>query len=136
MDATARQRFQTEVLGAFALMALVLGMVGLYGVLSHMVTSNQIAIGIRMAVGARPDDVMQSIVRRALMLAGIGSLIGLAGCLAIRGVLSKVVFNTDPSNPMVLSGAVAAMLGVALVACWLPARRAMQVDPAEVLRGE
>lgn len=134
--ATARQRFQTQVMGWFAVMALVIGMVGLYGVMSYMITSNQTAIGIRMALGARPNDVFRSLVWRALVLAGAGSAIGLAGCVALRGVLSKVVFGVGPSEPSVLAGAAVAMLGVALAACWLPARRAMRVNPADVLRGE
>jgi putative ABC transport system permease protein len=134
--ATARQRFQTQVQSWFAVMALVLGMVGLYGVMSYLVASNQTAIGIRMALGARPSDVFRSLVWRALALAGAGSAISLAGCVAIRGVLSKVVFGVGPSEPKVLAGAAAAMLGIALAACWVPARRAMRVDPAEVLRGE
>ena len=104
--------------------------------MSYMVTSNQTAIGIRMALGARPSDVFRSLAWRALALTGAGSAIGLAGCVAIRGVLSKVVFGVGPSEPKVLAGAAAAMLVVALVACWVPARRAMRVDPAEVLKGE
>src|SRR5207244_2543824 len=109
---------------------------GLYGVMTYLVTSNRMGIGIRMALGARPRDVFQSVVWRALALAGAGSAIGLAGCVAIRGVLSKVVFGVGPSEPKVLGGAAVAMLGVALAAGWAPARRAMRVDPAEVLRGE
>jgi ABC-type antimicrobial peptide transport system permease subunit len=135
-EATARQRFQTQVLAGFAAMALVLGIVGLYGVMSYVVTSNRMAIGIRMALGARPNDVFRSIVWRALALTGAGCAIGLAGCVAMRGVLSKMVFGVGPGEPAVLAGAVVVMLGVALLACWAPARRAMRVDVVEVLRGE
>jgi putative ABC transport system permease protein len=135
-EATARQRFQTQVLAGFAAMALLLGIVGLYGVMSYVVTSNRMAIGIRMALGARPNDVFRSIVWRALALTGAGCTIGLAGCVAMRGVLSKVVFGVGPGEPAVLAGAVVVMLGVALLTCWAPARRAMRVDVVEVLRGE
>jgi putative ABC transport system permease protein len=135
-DATARQRFQTQVLGGFAALALMLGIVGLYGVMSYMVASNQAAIGIRMALGAQRSDVFRSVAWRALALTGAGSAIGLAGCLAMRGILSTVVFGIGPSEPSVLAGAAVVMLAVGLAACFGPARRATRVDVAEVLRRE
>jgi putative ABC transport system permease protein len=135
-DATARQRFQMQVLTGFAMLALVLGIVGFYGVMSYTVASNRMAIGIRMALGARPVDVFRSVMWRGLVLTGAGSAIGLVGCLAFRSILSKVVFGVGPSEPTVLAGATLAMLGVALAASWAPASRAMRAAPAKVLRGE
>jgi predicted permease len=134
--ATARQRFQMQILTGFAAMALLLALVGLYGVMSYLIASNRVAIGIRMALGARPADVFRSVVARAVQLAGAGCGIGIAGCVAARDALSKVLFGVGPSDPGILASAVLGMLSVTLVACWLPAKRAMGVDPAEVLKGE
>jgi len=135
-DATARQRFQMQVLGGFAVLALILAAVGLYVVLSYAVTSNRASIGIRMALGAQPGEVFRLMVRHALWLASAGAGIGMAGCLAVRRVLASVVFGVGPSEPSVLASAAAVMLAVSLAACWFPARRAMRVDPATVLREE
>jgi len=135
-DATARQRFQMQVLGAFAALALILAAVGLYGVLSYTVTSNRSSIGIRIALGAQPGEVFRLMTRRALWLASAGAGIGIIGCLAVRRVLASVVFGVGPSEPAVLASAAAAMVAVSLAACWFPARRAMRVDPATVLREE
>ena len=135
-DATARQRFQMQVLAAFAALAVILAAVGLYGVLSYTVTSNSASIGIRMALGAQPAAVFRMMARRALWLASAGAGIGMAGCLAARRVLASVVFGVGPSEPAVLGSAAAVMLAVALAACWLPARRAMRVDPVTALREE
>jgi putative ABC transport system permease protein len=123
-DATARQRFQMQVLGAFAALALLLAAVGLYGVLSYTVTSNRAQIGIRMALGAQPAEVFRMVAARAVRLTMTGTVAGLAGCLAVRSVLRKTVFGIGPSEPAVL------------LACWFPALRAMRVDPVTVLREE
>jgi predicted permease len=130
----ARQRFQMQVLAGFAALALALAAIGLYGVLSYMVTSNRAEIGIRMALGAQPRSVFQMVTGRALRLATTGAAIGLAGCLAVRSVLAKVIFGIGPSDPATLAAAVAVLLAVALAASWFPARRAMRVDPVSALR--
>jgi putative ABC transport system permease protein len=135
-DTTARQRFQMQVLGAFAALALILAAVGLYGVLSYAVTSNRATIGIRMALGAQPGEVFRLTARRALWLASAGAGVGMVGCLAVRRVLASMVFGIGPSEPAVLGSAAAVMVAVSLAACWFPARRAMRVDPATVLREE
>jgi predicted permease len=134
--ATSRQRFQMQVMMSFAMLALVLAAVGLYGVLSYTVTSARGAIGIRMALGAAPGQIFRMVAARALGLAAAGALAGLVGCLALRGVLRTVVFGVGPSDPRILSLAVVVMLATALAACWFPARRAMSVDPIAALREE
>jgi len=136
LSATARQRFHMQVLTAFAALALVLAVVGLYGIMSYVQESHRLAIAIRMALGARPAGVFRAVMGRAAALAAAGSAIGLAGCVAVRGVLSKMIFGIGPTDPVILASAVLFMAGIAVAACWLPARRAMAVDPAEVLRGE
>lgn len=130
----ARQRFQMQVLGGFALLALVLAAVGLYGVMSYMVTSNRGEIAIRMALGAQAASIFGTITGRALRLAAAGAVIGLAGCLAMRAVLASLLFGIGPSDPATLATATILLLLVALGASWFPARRAMHTDPSAALR--
>jgi putative ABC transport system permease protein len=135
-EATSRQRFQMQVLAAFALLALILAAVGLYGVLSYTVASSRAAIGICLALGAEPSRIFRTIAVRAFALTAAGAFAGLLACLALRAVLRTVVFGVGPSNPRVLSVAVAVLLLSAAVASWFPARRAMRTDPIAALREE
>jgi predicted permease len=130
----AKQRFQMQILGGFAVLALLLAAVGLYGVLSHMVTVNRAQIGIRLALGAPRSLVFRMVAGRALALTGIGVIAGALGCLALRSVLAAVVFGIGPNDAATLAGAIAVLLAVALAAAWLPARRAAGVDPMAALR--
>ena len=132
----SKQRFQVQILGGFAVLALVLAAVGLYGVLSHMVTANRTQIGIRLALGAPRSLVFQMIVGRALALAGIGVVVGAVGCVALRRVLAAVVYGIGPSDPVTMAAAGVVLLAVALAAAWIPARRATRVDPMAALRAE
>ncbi len=132
----SKQRFQMEILGGFAALALLLAAVGLYGVLSHMVTANRSQIGIRLALGAPRVLVFRMIAGRALKLAGIGILAGALGCVALRNVLAAVVFGIGPNDPTTLVAAIAVLLAAALAAAWIPARRATKVDPMAALREE
>ena len=132
----ARQRFQMQVLGGFAALALILAAIGLYGVLSYMVTSNRANIAIRMALGARPQAIFGMITTRALRLAALGTAIGLAGCFAVRQLLSSLLFGIGPTDPATLSAATAVLIAVAFAASWFPARRATQVDPISALHEE
>lgn len=132
----ARQRFQMEILGSFAVLALLLAAVGLYGVLSYMVTVNRAQIGIRLALGARPSLIFRMIASRALVLCCIGAALGAAGCLAVRRVLATLLFGIGPNDPLTIAAAVAVLLAVALAAACFPARRAMRVDPMIALRDE
>ena len=134
--ATSRQRFQMQVLAAFAILALILAAVGLYGVLAYAVASNRGAIGIRLALGAEPAAIFRMIAGRALALTAGGVIVGLAGCLALGAVVRTVLFGVGPADPRVLSTAVAVMFVTALAACWFPARRAMRIDPIAALREE
>ncbi|HTS75869.1 MAG TPA: ABC transporter permease [Bryobacteraceae bacterium] len=130
----ARQRFQLQVLGGFALLAMALAAIGLYGVLAYMVTSNRGEIAIRMALGAQPGAIFRLVTGRALRLGAAGAVIGLAGCLAIRGMLASLMFGIGPSDPATLVFATALLILVALGASWFPARRAMRTDPGSALR--
>lgn len=134
--ATARHRFQAQVLGVLAILAGVLAMVGVYGVLSYYVTANRASLGIRIALGAQRRDILHLVGWRAARLIMTGAAIGLAGCLGARDLLSKLVYGIGPSDPLTL-GLVLAALGVAgLIACWLPARRATELNPLDALRQE
>jgi putative ABC transport system permease protein len=130
----SKQRFQIQILGGFAVLALLLAAVGLYGVLSHLVTANRSQIGIRLALGAPRSLVFRMIAGRALRLAGLGALAGTVGCVALRHVLAAVVFGIGPNDPATLGGSIAVLLAVALAAAWIPARRATRVDPMGALR--
>jgi len=132
----ARQRFQMQILGGFAALALVLAAVGLYGVLSYLVASRRVEIGIRMALGAAPAGVFRMIAGRALALAAAGAAIGLAGCFGLRRVLASLLFGVGPSDPATLAIAVAALLFVAIAAASFPALRATRVDPVAALHEE
>jgi len=131
-----RQRFQMEILGAFAVLALLLAAVGLYGVMSYMVTANRAQIGIRLALGAQPARVFRMVTGRALALACVGAALGAVGCMAMRRVLATLLFGIGPNDPATIAAAIAILLAVAFAAAWFPARRAMRVDPMIALRDE
>ena len=135
-QSVARQRFQMQVLGGFAVLALVLAAVGLYGVLSYVVSSNRAEIAIRMALGAQPGSIFVMVTGRALRLAAAGTAIGLAACVAVRSVLASLLFGIGPSDPVTLGGAIVLLLAVAFAASWFPARRAMRVDPSSALHAD
>ncbi len=133
---TAEQRFQTRLLGAFAMLALVLAAVGIYGVLAYSVTERTQEIGIRMALGAERGDVLRMVLRRTLVLAGLGVVIGAVAALGVTRVLAKFLFEVKPSDPATFLAVAVLLSGVALGAGWIPARRATRVDPMVALRHE
>ena len=135
-ESTAQQRFQMQVLAGFAALALLLAAVGLYGVLSYMVTGNRVEIGIRMALGAPPAAVFRAVTLRAVGLVSAGAALGLAGFMVLRKTLAVLLFGVEPGDPATLAIATAVLLAVALAAAWFPARRAMRVDPVAALREE
>jgi putative ABC transport system permease protein len=134
--ATSRQRFEMQVLSTFAALALLLAAVGLYGVLAYAVVSSRAAIGIRLAVGATPSRIWRMIAARAAALTFGGAVVGSIAWFATESAVRKVVFAASPGNPRILSLAVAVLFLTAMAACWIPARRAMRVDPMAALREE
>ncbi len=132
----APRRFSLVLLGAFAVMALVLAAVGIYGVISFVVTRRAHELGIRMALGAEPGGIVALVVGHGARLALTGLVLGLAGALAASRALSSMLFGVTAGDGATFGGAAAALLTVALVASYLPARRAARVDPMVALRTE
>jgi len=132
----ARTRFMTLVLALFGGVAVLLAAVGIYGVISYRVALRTNEIGIRMALGARPRDVVRAVLGQGMTLVGIGILVGLGGAVSLSHVLQGLLFGVSPNDPIMLSGAALLLAAVALLACWLPARRAARVEPLVALRYE
>ena len=134
--AAAEPRFLSVLLALFAIVAAVIAAIGIYGVMSYLVVQQTREFGIRLALGADPGHVRGYVLRRGLVLSGIGVLAGLGAALALSRAVARLLFRTSPFDPVVLSTVVAALVGVALLAAWLPARRATRVDPIIALRSE
>jgi len=132
--ALSPRRFILQVLGAFALAALALASLGIYGVVSCSVSQRMPEFGIRMALGATPADVRSRLLARTLALTGAGVLLGAAGSLALSGVLSSLLFGIEPTDPLTFLGVALLLTTVALAAAFVPAWRASRADLASVLR--
>jgi putative ABC transport system permease protein len=132
----AEQRFNTLLLTIFAAIALLLAAVGIYGVIAYSVQQRTSEIGIRMTLGASPQNVRRMVVRQGMLLALIGVLIGVAGGLAITRVMSSLLFGVKPWDPLMFTVTAILLALVALLACYLPALRASRVDPMAALRYE
>ena len=135
-DRVAQPRFRADLMGLFSLLALILTAVGLYGVLSYSVALRTHEIGIRMALGARKNDVLTMVVGQGLKLALIGVAIGIAGALALTQFLSSLLYGVKPTDPLTFIAVSLILIAVALLACYIPARRAAKVDPMVALRYE
>jgi len=132
----ARTSFTLVMLAIAGAMAMALGMIGIYGVISFMVSQRRREIGIRLALGAQSGDVVSMVLRQGVTMALVGVAIGAVAALGLTRLMTSLLFGVTPHDPLTLGSVVLALLSVAVLACYIPARRAMQVDPIVALRYE
>jgi ABC-type antimicrobial peptide transport system permease subunit len=132
----ADRRFSMILLGLFAALALLLSSVGIYGVVSYIVSQRTREIGIRVALGAQHADILGFVLRQAAKMALIGVLLGLAFSVALTHLLSALLFHVTPTDLLTLAAVVSLLLTVTFTACLLPARRAASIDPLLAIRHE
>jgi putative ABC transport system permease protein len=135
-SSVAGPRFNTLLLGVFAGVALFLAAIGIYGVMAYAVTQQTHELGIRLALGAQPRNVLQLVLRQGVRLAGVGATFGVAAALALTRLMAGLLYGVSATDPVTFSWVVILLLAIALLACYVPARRAMQVDPMVALRHE
>jgi len=132
----SQRRFSMEMVGAFALTALLLAALGIYGVISYLVSERTHEIGIRLALGAQRSNILRIILHQGLTLAFAGALVGLVCALIVSHLMASLLYGVRPTDPLTFASVALLFLAVALFACYLPARRAMRVDPMIALRYE
>src|SRR5262245_26240910 len=135
-SSVARPRFYMSLLTIFAIVALLLAITGIYGVASYVVTQRTQEIGLRMALGATTRDILKLVLKQGMMLALIGVLLGLGTSFALTRVLRGLLYDVKPTDPATLFSVALLFIAVALLACYIPARRATRVDPMITLRHE
>lgn len=133
---TASRRLSVVLIGSFALLALLLAAVGVYGVMAYVVTQRGHEIGIRLALGASQRDILEMVLRQGLRIALFGIVAGLAGAVALTRLISDLLFQVHALDVTTFASGAVALAAIVLVACWLPARRATQIDPIITLRHE
>jgi ABC-type antimicrobial peptide transport system permease subunit len=133
-DALATPRNLAGAVGAFAAVALLLAMIGIYGVMSYFVNEHRKDIGIRLALGGKPGAVLGLVLARGLRPVLFGTAIGFVLALVATRFMTRMLFGVSPHDPATLGMVALAMLGTAIAACWIPARHAARLDPARVLR--
>jgi putative ABC transport system permease protein len=135
-DSIAQPRLNVMLMSLFGGLALLLAMVGIYGLLSYAVTQRTQELGIRIALGAQVVDVLQLVLRQGMLLALIGEAIGLLGAFALTRLIRGLLFGVTPTDASIFLVVVAVLTMIALLACYVPARRATKIDPLKALRYE
>ena len=135
-DAVVQPRLNATLLAAFAALALLLAVVGIYGVVSYSVAQRRQEIGVRVALGAQPADVFRLVVRQGALLATVGAAIGLVASFLLTPVLRSWLYEIEPGDPLTFAGVAALLIAIALLATMVPARRATKVDPVLAMRAE
>jgi putative ABC transport system permease protein len=132
----SQRRFSLQMVVLFALTALLLAGIGIYGVISYMVSARTHEIGVRLALGAARSDIVRMVLRQGLRLAAAGAAVGLVAALLAARLMSGLLYGVRPSDPLTFAAVALLLVGVGALACWLPARRAVRVDPIIALRCE
>jgi putative ABC transport system permease protein len=135
-DAVGQPRFRAWLLGLFAATAIALAMTGLYGTMAFTAQQRTREIGLRIALGATPKQATALILRSGLTLTAVGTTLGLAGSIAVARPLSSLLFGIGATDPATFVGVTAALVAVAWLACYLPARRAQRMDPIRAINAE
>jgi len=135
-DSVAQPRFQASLLVAFAVLAVLVAAVGLYGAISYSVVQRRLELGIRLVLGAQRNDILRNVLRQGATLAFVGVAIGLAVSFALARLMSTLLFGVTARDPVTFAGVAALLAAVALLASYVPARRATRVDPVHALRHE
>jgi putative ABC transport system permease protein len=135
-ESLTQERVVAELGGFFSVFALTLACLGLYGVLSYGVVQRTREIGVRMALGARATDVLRLVVGEGVKLALIGTLVGVVLAFATTHLVTKFLYGVTPVDPVTFFGVAMLLLGVAVIAAWIPARQAARIQPIEALRAE
>jgi putative ABC transport system permease protein len=130
------RRFSSILLAAFATIALLLSVLGVYGVTAYSAARRTREIGIRMALGAQQQEVFALLLRQSMVLIAFGVALGVAASAALTRFLGSMLFDVRPTDPATFLTVILLLVGVAALACWIPARRAMRVDPMVALRHE
>jgi putative ABC transport system permease protein len=129
-------RFHSSLIGAFALLALTLTGIGVYGVLAFVVSQRTRETGVRMAFGASRRDIIRQMAGRGVQMAAVGVVVGLAGAAGVSRLLARLLFGVTAAEPAVYAGSTVIVLVIAAAACYVPARRAASIDPIAALRQE
>ena len=135
-DSVAQRRFSMLLLAAFAATALFLAAVGIYGVVAYSVSQRTREIGVRLAIGAERRDVLALVIGGGMKLAAVGVAIGLAGALGLTQLITTMLYRVTPFDPLSYAVTASVLLTIAAIACYMPARRAMNVDPLVAIREE
>jgi ABC-type antimicrobial peptide transport system permease subunit len=135
-NSVAARRFNLLLLGGFAALALLLAGVGVYGVVSYVVSQRTHEIGIRMALGAKSSDVARLFIKQGMKLVSLGVALGALGAFALTRLMTSLLFNVGANDPLTFAGVALLLSSIALLACYLPARRAARIDPLAALRHE
>ncbi len=135
-DAQSRPRFLTILLSLFSTLAVSIAVIGIYGIISHSVARRTREFGLRMALGAQANDVLRRVMKQGALMTMWGIGVGLIGTVVCTRLLTHVLYQVAPTDPMTYAGVTALLVGVALIACYIPAKRATRVDPANTLRAE